>query len=150
MTLLPPPNLSVRIIHVLTVIQFWFLFFRLQGSLAKDIFRINSNISGAKNTPIKTYSLHNIIFNEYIIVIIHMLLKNNINKWIVSIQSCFSCLWFCEYPSARYTKNPPSSLVLILKMSVINSCEANPLALSDWMMTFFTAGLRSWTVSMTN
>ena len=69
--------------------------FFLWGSLDKEISRTNNNSSGAKNNPIKTYSLHNIIINEYLIVILHICLNIFIYKWIVSIQSLFYCLWFC-------------------------------------------------------
>ena len=55
----------------------------------------------------------------------------------MSIQKFLPYLCFCEYPSAQHNIFSSSSLVFILKMNVINYCEAKPLALSDWMMTFF-------------
>ena len=42
----------------------------IQGYLATDSSCIHKNSIGARNTTIKTYSLHNIIFNKNIIVIL--------------------------------------------------------------------------------
>ena len=118
-------------------------------SLAKDS-RCTHKISrGVRNTMIKTYILHNIIFNNYIIVILHKGL-NFIDKLKVSIQSYFPSLCFCEYPSTQNHFFSMWSPVIILKTKGINSCEAKPMALSDWITILFSAGWQSCTVLASN
>ena len=56
-------------------------------------------------------------------------------------------LWISIFLAQHFLS---SSLLFILKMNRINSCEAKKLGLSDWMMTFFASGWRSCTVSTAN
>ena len=107
------------------------LFF-FEGSIAKNIRCINKNSSGARNTSIKTYSLHNIIFNEY-------LFSSSIYAWIFYLEVNSECpnrvFPVCGFVNIHLlnTKKSSSSLVFILKMNRINSCESNHLHfLTGW------------------